>query len=331
MTPALSILELGRVKMDATRRDALEEALKLAQHAESLGIKRFWVAEHHNMPAVTTAACSVVIGYIASGTKTIRVGAGGIMLPNHAPLVIAEQFGTLETLYPGRIDLGLGRAPGTDRVTMRALRRQPSSAETFPQDVLELQAYLAPLQEGQVIEAVPGSGTEIPLWILGSSDFGAQLAAQLSLPYGFASHFAPQALDLALSLYHQNFKPSKQLQKPYTLIGVNVIAADTDEEARRLATSQQMSFADFLRNQRLPLRPPIDDIESHWNEREKQFVEQMLEVSIVGGPEKVQRELQALWERTRADEFMVVTDVFDFDKRARSFDILAEAVSQLKV
>ena len=187
MTPALSILELGRVKMNATRQDALTEALQLAQHAESLGIQRFWVAEHHNMPAVTTAACSVVIGYLASGTKSIRVGAGGIMLPNHAPLVIAEQFGTLETLYPGRIDLVLGRAPGTDRATLRALRRQPQTAETFPQDVLELQAFLEPVQPGQTIEAVPGSGTQVPLWILGSSDFGAQLAAQLGLPYGFAS------------------------------------------------------------------------------------------------------------------------------------------------
>lgn len=329
MRPKLSILELGRVKEGFTRSDAFSEALQLAQHAEQLGYARFWVAEHHNMPAVTTAACSVVIGHIASGTKKIRVGAGGIMLPNHSPLVIAEQFGTLETLFPGRIDLGLGRAPGTDRVTIRALRRQPNSAETFPQDVLELQALLGPLQPGQTIEAVPGSGTEVPLWILGSSDFGAQLAAQLGLPYGFASHFAPQALDLALSLYHQNFKPSKQQQTPYTLVGVNVVAAETDEEARRLATSQQMSFSDMLRGKRSLLQPPIDDIETYWTPAEKLHAQRMLGCSVVGNLETVTQGLKDLMERTRANELMIVSDLYDFDKRLQSLELTMKAVGQL--
>src|SRR4051794_39292618 len=224
----LSILELGRVRLGGDRRTALDEARTLAQHAEAWGYRRFWVAEHHNAPTVATAATSLVIAHVAAGTRTIRVGAGGVMLPNHAPYVIAEQFGTLATLFPGRIDLGLGRAPGTDQLTLRALRRDAGSAEHFPDDVQELQSFLAPVQPGQRIEAVPGSGTNVPLWILGSSLFGAQLAAELGLPFGFASHFAPQLLDAALTVYRQRFKPSAQLGAPYALVGVNVIAAPSD-------------------------------------------------------------------------------------------------------
>ncbi len=319
-----SILELGRVREGSDRRAALDEARDLARLAESLGYERFWVAEHHNMPTVTTAATSIVIAHIAAGTSKIRVGAGGIMLPNHAPYIIAEQFGTLETLFPGRIDLGLGRAPGTDQVTLRALRRDPQNAEYFPQDVQELQAYLAPVQPGQRIEAVPGSGTEVPLWILGSSLFGAHLAAELGLPYGFASHFAPQMLDQAIEVYRARFKPSKQAQKPYVLVGVNIIAAPTDEEARFLATSQQISFVDLFRGTRRLTQPPIDDIESYWTPQEKMQASNMLQVSIVGSPDTVKRGIEALSERTRADELMVVSDIFDPQLRRRSIEIIAD-------
>lgn len=319
-----SILELGRVREGGTRRDALDEARTLAQHAEAWGYKRLWVAEHHNMPTVTTAATSLVIQHIAAGTKHIRVGAGGIMLPNHSPYVIAEQFGTLETLFPGRIDLGLGRAPGTDQLTLRALRRDPASAENFPQDVLELQAFLAPALPGQRIEAVPGSGTNIPLWILGSSLFGARLAAQLGLPFGFASHFSPGSLDQALSIYRGHFVPSEQLGRPYALIGVNIIAADTDAEARYLATSQQMSFANLVRGARKLTQPPIDDIDSYWSPQEKAHAGQMLACSVVGDRDTVRRGIDALLDRTGADELMIVSDMYDPAKRLRSFQIISE-------
>jgi luciferase family oxidoreductase group 1 len=326
----LSILELGRVREGSDRRAALDEARELARHAEALGYRRFWVAEHHNMPAVTTAATSVVIAHVAAGTSSIRVGAGGVMLPNHAPYVIAEQFGTLATLFPDRIDLGLGRAPGTDGLTLRALRRDPAAADTFPQDVLELQGYLAPARPGQRIEAVPGSGTRVPLWILGSSLFGAQLAAELGLPYGFASHFAPQALDQALALYRERFRPSEQGRAtPYALAGLNVVAAETDAQARYLATSQQMSFADFVRGRRALLRPPIDDIASYWTPQEAAAAQQMLACSIVGGPETVREGLRAFLERTGADELMIVSDLYDPALRRRSFELIAEAAREL--
>jgi luciferase family oxidoreductase group 1 len=322
----LSILELGRVRQGGDRKDALDEARALAQHAEALGYARFWVAEHHNFPSVVTAATSVVIGHIAAGTKTIRVGAGGVMLPNHAPYVIAEQFGTLATLFPGRIDLGLGRAPGTDGATLRALRRSPDAAESFPEDVLELQHYLAPPQPGQRVEAVPGSGTNVPLWILGSSLFGAQLAAEYGLPFGFASHFAPQALDAAVSIYRARFKPSAQQARPYVLVGANVIAAETDTEARRLFTTQQMSFAGIFRGTRGVSQPPIDDIDSFWTPMEKAQLSQMLAVSVVGSLETVREGLRALVERTGADELMIVSDVFDPQLRRRSFELIAGAI-----
>ena len=320
----LSVLELGRVRQGSDRRAALDEARALGQHAERWGYKRIWVAEHHNMPTVTTAATSLVIAHIAAGTKTIRVGAGGIMLPNHAPYVIAEQFGTLETLFPGRIDLGLGRAPGTDQMTLRALRRDPANAENFPQDVLALQAFLAPVRLGQRIEAVPGSGTQVPLWILGSSLFGAQLAAELGLPYGFASHFAPQMLDAALKIYRERFKPSEQLARPYFLAGINVIAAESDDEARILATSQQMSFVDIFRGARSLTQPPIEDIEAYWTPQEKAQVAQMLGGAVIGGPDTVRAGMEAFVGRTQADELMIVSDVFDPAKRLRSFEIIAE-------
>ncbi|WP_257385621.1 LLM class flavin-dependent oxidoreductase [Tahibacter caeni] len=322
--PPISLLELGRVREGSDRRTALDDARALAREAEGWGYRRIWVAEHHNMPIVTTAATSLVIAHLAAATRTIRVGAGGIMLPNHAPYVIAEQFGTLETLFPGRIDLGLGRAPGTDQVTLRALRRDASASDHFPQDVLELQAFLAPAQPGQRIEAVPGSGTQVPLWILGSSLYGAQLAAELGLPYAFAAHFAPQALDAALRIYRERFKPSAQLQQPYALVSVNVIAAPTDAEAKFLATSQQMSFADHLRSTRRLTQPPIADIESYWSPQEKAHASQMLACSIVGNPATVREGLQALIDRTRADELMIVSDVFDPALRQRSFRMIAE-------
>lgn len=323
----LSILELGRVRQGSDRRTALEHARTLAQHAERLGFRRIWVAEHHNSPAVTTAATSVVLSHIAAGTTTIRVGAGGVMLPNHAPYVIAEQFGTLETLFPGRIDLGLGRAPGTDQMTLRALRRDPGDAENFPQDVLELQAFLAPKGEAQRIEAVPGSGTNVPLWILGSSLFGAQLAAALGLPYAFGSQFSPQALHQALDVYRATFQPSEQLQQPYAMIGVNVIAAETDAEARVLATSQQITFADMFRGMPSLLKPPVDDIESYWTAREKAQTEQMLSCSVVGSAETVRDGLNQLVADTKADELMIVSDLFDFNKRVRSLEITAQAAT----
>ena len=323
----LSVLELGRVREGGTRRDALDEARQLAGHVEALGYRRIWVAEHHNTPTVTTAATSLVIAHLAAGTSTIRVGSGGIMLPNHAPYVIAEQFGTLATLFPGRIDLGLGRAPGTDLQTLAALRRQPADAEHFPQDVLELQAFLAPVVAGQRIEAVPGSGTAVPIYILGSSLFGAQLAAELGLPFGFASHFSPLQLDAALAIYRGRFKPSATLAAPHAMVGVNVIAAGTDAEARRLATTQQMSFTNLLRGVKHLTQPPIDDIDGYWLPHEKAHALQMLAVTVVGSVDTVRRGLERLLERTRADELIVVSDVYDFPTRLRSFELIAQAAA----
>lgn len=321
----LSILDLAFVPEGASPGDALRRSLDLAQHAERWGYHRFWLAEHHNMIGIASAATAVVIGYVAGGTRTIRVGAGGIMLPNHAPLVIAEQFGTLESLYPGRIDLGLGRAPGTDQLTLRALRRNPFSGDTFPQDVEELRSYFAPVQEGQAIQAVPGAGLEVPLWILGSSLFGAQLAAALGLPYAFASHFAPAALMQALSIYRRDFQPSTPLDRSYAMAGVNVIAADTDAQARRLFTSAQQQFTNLLRGTRGRLRPPIDDIDTYWTPPEKQQASAMLAVSFVGGPETVRAGLQRFVDETGVDEVIVASAIYDHAARLRSYEILADA------
>ncbi|CAN5227339.1 LLM class flavin-dependent oxidoreductase [soil metagenome] len=320
----LSILDLVPVVQGSTPREALHASLDLAQHAERVGFHRFWVAEHHNMAGIASAATSVVIGYLAGGTKKIRVGAGGIMLPNHSPLQIAEQFGTLEALYPGRIDLGLGRATGTDQITLRAMRRDPRASEEFPRDVQELQALFEPVLEGQIIQAVPGGGLRVPLWILGSSTFGAQLAALLGLPYAFASHFAPAALHDALAMYRRRFTPSEQLDKPHVMLGVNVVAADTDEEARHLFTSLQQAFTDLHRGTRGLQKPPIDDIESYWTPAEKTATSAMLSQAVVGSPETVRAGLTRFSESTNADELMIVSSVFDHEKRKRSFEIVAD-------
>jgi luciferase family oxidoreductase group 1 len=321
----LSILDLVRVTEDTDARGALDNARDVAVHAEAWGYRRIWVAEHHNMPGIASAATSIVIGHIAAGTKTIRVGAGGIMLPNHAPYVIAEQFGTLARLFPGRIDLGLGRAPGTDQLTLRALRRTAEAAENFPQDVLEVQAFLAPAGPNQRIRAIPAAGTEVPLWILGSSNFGAMLAAELGLPYAFASHFAPELLIPALQIYRSRFKPSEQLERPYAMVGVNIIAAGSDDEARRLATTQQMSFTNIFRGARGLSQPPIDDIERYWSPAEKTQAMSMLARSIVGSPDTVRTGIDALVAETAADELMIVSDVYDHAKRLRSFELIADA------
>jgi luciferase family oxidoreductase group 1 len=320
----LSVLDLVPVVEGATPREALINSLDLARHAERFGYHRFWVAEHHNMPAIASAATAVVIGYLAGGTTTIRVGAGGIMLPNHAPLIIAEQFGTLASLYPGRIDLGLGRAPGTDEKTLRALRRNPEDAAHFPHDVQELQAFLAPVADVQRIQAVPGGGLEVPLWILGSSTYGAQLAAMLGLPYAFASHFAPDALMDAIAIYRARFTPSKQLDRPYVMAGINVVAADTDAEARRLFTTVQQAFANIGRGRPALVKPPIDDIESFWSPEEKVRASHMLRYAIAGGPASVRDGVRRFIDMTGADELMVVANIYDHNARVRSYEVLAE-------
>ena len=326
--PILSILDLVRVTETADARAALDNARDLARYAEDRGYQRFWVAEHHNMPGIASAATSIVVAHIAAGTQRIRVGAGGIMLPNHAPIIIAEQFGTLAQLFPGRIDLGFGRAPGTDQVTLRALRRPFTGADTFPQDVLELQAYFAPAHPEQRIQAVPATGTGVPLWILGSSTYGAQLAAELGLPYAFASHFAPDQLLPALSIYRSRFKPSEQLARPHAMVGVNIIAADSDHEARRLATTQQMSFTDMFRGARGVSRKPIDDIETYWSPMEKVQVNQMLARSIIGSPQTVRTGIDALIAETGADELMIVSDIYDHEARLHSYELIADSVAR---
>lgn len=321
----ISILELVRVTEETDAATALHNARDLAIHAERCGYRRIWVAEHHNMEGIASAATSLVIAHMASGTRTIRVGAGGIMLPNHAPYIIAEQFGTLAQLYPGRIDLGLGRAPGTDQVTVRAMRRAPGAAERFPQDVLELQSYLAPAQPGQGIIAVPAAGTEVPLWILGSSQFGAMLAAELGLPYAFASHFAPDLLLPALEIYRSRFKPSARLERPYAMAGINIIAADTDAEAKRLATTQQMSFADLFAGRRNLGQRPIDDIDAYWSPVEKAQAMRMLARSVYGSPETVRTGLNDFVAETGVDEVIVVSDVYHHPARLKSIELIAAA------
>jgi len=324
----LSVLDLAPVPLGSTPRDALRNTLDLAQHAESWGYRRFWLAEHHNMVGIASAATAVVIGHVARGTRTIRVGAGGVMLPNHAPLIVAEQFGTLETLYPGRIDLGLGRAPGTDQRTARALRRDPDAADTFPRDVQEVLALLGPLQPGQVVQAVPGTGTGVPVWILGSSLFGAQLAAMLGLPYAFASHFAPDALMQALDVYRSRFQPSEQWDRPHAMVGANVVAADSDAEARRLFTSLQQQFANMVRGTRGQLPPPVDDIEAYWSAHERLQASRMLACSFVGSAATVREGLAAFAEATKADEIIVASAIHDHAARLRSYEVLAESWRQ---
>ncbi|UFH57032.1 LLM class flavin-dependent oxidoreductase [Spirosoma sp. KNUC1025] len=319
-----SILDLSPIVAGNTAAQALHNTLNLAQHAEQLGYNRFWVAEHHSMPGVASAATSVVIGYVAGGTKTIRVGSGGIMLPNHSPLVIAEQFGTLESLYPGRIDLGLGRAPGSDQATARALRRNATGPDTFPQDVVELQQYFQPDDSNQFVQAVPGNGLNVPIWILGSSLFGAQLAALLGLPYAFASHFAPNDLMQALSVYRAKFKPSEQLEKPYAMVAVNVIAADTDREAERLFTSMKQQFLAIRRGKARQMQPPVDSMDDLWSEFEQAGVEQALRFSAVGSPDTVLRKLTSIIEQTQANELIISAPIFDHEARKYSLTLTAQ-------
>jgi len=320
-----SILDLAPIPAGYSAADALRNSLHLAQHAERLNFKRYWLAEHHNMPGIASAATSIVIGHIAQGTSTIRVGSGGIMLPNHSPLIIAEQFGTLATLFPGRIDLGLGRAPGSDQVTARAMRRDLAmSAETFPQDVLELQSYFEDSIPGQQIRAVPGEGLRVPLYILGSSLFGAQLAAALGLPFAFASHFAPDALMQALAIYREQFEPSPTLDAPYAMVAVNIIAADSDAEARRQFTSAQQSFVNLRRGHPGKVPAPIDDINSFWTPFERAQVEHSLSCSFVGTADTVAQQLTPLLERTRPDELIVAAHFHDHGARMRSIQIAAE-------
>ncbi len=320
-----SVLDLSPIIAGGDAGLAFRNSLDLAQHAERWGYNRYWLAEHHNMPGIASAATAVVIGHVAGGTRTIRVGSGGIMLPNHAPLVIAEQFGTLESLYPGRIDLGLGRAPGTDMRTAQALRRYlQGGADNFPHDVVELQAWLQPAKPGQAVRAVPGAGLNIPIWILGSSLFGAQLAAMLGLPFAFASHFAPDDLIEALEIYRREFKPSAQLARSYAMAGISVVAADTDAQAQRLFTSLQQQFINLRRGMPGPLQPPVDSMEDRSSPMERAGVQHAMRRAQVGSPETVRRGIDAFIKETGIDELMIAGQIFDHQARLRSFEIAAE-------
>jgi luciferase family oxidoreductase group 1 len=320
-----SILDLAPITEGDDAADALRKAADLARHGEAWGYHRYWLAEHHNMPGIASAATAVVIGHVAGVTKSIRVGAGGIMLPNHAPLVIAEQFGTLASLYPGRIDLGLGRAPGTDQVTMRALRRNTAAdIDSFPQDVIELLSYLGPADSNRPIQAVPGQGTDVPVWILGSSLYGAQLAALLGLPYAFASHFAPADLVSAIALYRERFQPSQYLDKPYLMLGLNVVAADTDAEAQRLFTSVQQAVINLRSGRPGRLPPPIDNIDAILDGRAQMILDRVLECAVVGSHESVAAGLQDFIAAHRPDELMLTAQIFDHAKRLRSFEIVSQ-------
>jgi len=318
-----SILDLAPVVEGSDAAQAFRNTLDLAQHAEGWGYRRYWLAEHHNMPGIASAATAVLVGYVAGGTKTIRVGSGGVMLPNHAPLQVAEQFGTLASLYPGRIDLGLGRAPGTDQPTAKALRRYFDNAEQFPRDVQELLHYFQPVQPGQEVRAVPGAGLDVPVWLLGSSLFSAQLSAAMGLPFAFASHFAPDAMDQALALYHRDFRPSSYLSQPHAMLALNVVAADTDAEAKRLFTTAQQSFVNLRRGRPGLIPPPIDDIETYWQPHEKAGVERALACSVVGDRDTVHRGVETFIDRHRPDELLLVANVFDHQARLRSFEIAA--------
>lgn len=320
-----SILDLATITQGNTAADAFRNGLDLAQKAEQLGYKRFWLAEHHNMESIASSATSVLIGYIAAGTSTIRVGSGGIMLPNHAPLVIAEQFGTLASLYPGRIDLGVGRAPGTDQVTARALRRERvETVQDFPDDVEELLKYFSLENKRGRVRAIPGEGLDIPVWILGSSLFSAELAAKMGLPYAFASHFAPTYFEEALALYRKNFQPSEYLKAPYVMACVNVMAADTDKEAEFLATSFYQLALGMIRGTRNPLPPPVENMENHWMPHEAAAVQQMMSYTFVGGPQSIQVGLQVFVDQHQLDEVMIVSHIYNHEARLRSYGIVAD-------
>lgn len=324
----ISVLDLAPIVVGGTAADSFRNTLDLARHAEKWGYHRYWLAEHHSMPGIASSATSLVIGYVAAGTEKIRVGSGGIMLPNHAPLVIAEQFGTLESMYPGRIDLGLGRAPGSDQPAARALRRGlGSSGDDFPELLDELRSYLQPSSASgpMAVRAIPGEGLNIPIWLLGSSDFSARLAALLGLPFAFASHFAPDYILQALDIYRSTFRPSEALAKPYVMIGMNVIAADTDEEARKLATSQEQQFLNLIRGRTGQLNPPVESMEPLWSSHEKAIVRKQLSYSVVGNKETVRQMLPSFLAETQADELIVTAQIYDHQARLRSYEILAEA------
>ncbi|ARJ41423.1 luciferase family oxidoreductase [Pantoea alhagi] len=328
----LSVLDLAPIPQGASPRDAFHASLALAQQAEELGFHRYWLAEHHNMTGIASAATSVLIGYLAANTKTLRLGSGGIMLPNHAPLVIAEQFGTLESLYPGRIDLGLGRAPGSDQRTMMALRRyqNPNMVDSFPEDVETLIAWFDAEKDAQPpVQPVPGLGLKIPVWLLGSSLYSAQLAAKLGLPFAFASHFAPDLLFQALHMYRENFQPSARLDKPYAIVCINIVAADSEREARFLFTSMQQQFINLRRGQPGPLPPPVENMDHLWTPSEQYGVQQALSMSVVGDLTKVQHGLAALIRETQADEIMVNGQIFDSQARLRSFELAMQAARSL--
>ena len=322
----LSVLDLSPIVQGGDAGQSFACSLDLARQAARLGYRRYWLAEHHNMPGIASAATAVALAHIGGGTKTIRIGAGGIMLPNHAPLMIAEQFGTLASLFPGRVDLGLGRAPGTDQLTAQALRRHlAGGADSFPNDVVELLHYFQPAKPGQAVRAVPGAGLEVDVWILGSSTFGAQLAAMLGLPYAFASHFAPAELDRALAIYRERFQPSPRLARPYVMAAATVIAADTDAEARRLFSSLQQSFVALRTGMPGPLPPPVDDMDSRLDPQAKYMLSQALSCAVIGSAQTVKTGLAAFIERTGADEVMVTASIFDHAARLRSFEIVADA------
>lgn len=325
-----SVLDLAPICAGGDAGLAFRNSLDLARHAEKWGFHRFWLAEHHNIPGIASAATAVVIGHVAAGTSSIRVGSGGIMLPNHAPLVIAEQFGTLEALFPGRVDLGLGRAPGGDQLTARALRRNlASSGDTFPQDVMELQGYFRKSEERQLLRAIPGNGMEIPLYLLGSSDFSARLAAELGLPFAFASHFAPDYLRTALDLYRRNYRPSLENPKPHAIVGVNVFAAATDEEARLLFTSLQQQFLNLIRGVPGLLQPPVSDMAMRWGPGEEGHVRRMTHYSLVGSPETLRRRVEEILQETQADELIATAQIFDHAARLESFRIFSEVMESI--
>ena len=324
----LSILDLAPITEGGIAADALHNARDLARHAEGWGYKRFWMAEHHSMPGIASAATSVALAYVAEGTTSIRVGAGGIMLPNHAPLQIAEQFGTLESLWPGRIDLGLGRAPGTDQAAAYALRRNLNADVTqFPRDVVELMSYLKPDTPGQRVRAIPGEGLDIPIWILGSSLFGAQLAAHLGLPYAFASHFAPDQMMEAIHVYRETFKPSEQLDRPYVMLGYNAFAADTDEEAALLASSMMQAFVNLRSGMPTRLPPPVEGYYENLYPPQRRIIDHVLACSAIGGPDKVKAAIEAFVAETKADELMITAQMHDHAKRLRSFELVAGLIS----
>ncbi|QMV44190.1 LLM class flavin-dependent oxidoreductase [Cohnella cholangitidis] len=330
---AFSVLDLASIVQGSTAAVSFRNTLDLAQHAEQWGYRRFWLAEHHSMPGIASSATSVVIGHVAAGTSTIRVGSGGIMLPNHAPLVIAEQFGTLESLYPNRIDLGLGRAPGSDQAASRVLRRGlGAGGEDFPALLSELRAYFDPSigTAGNIVRAIPGEGLNVPIWLLGSSGFSAQLAGQLGLPFAFASHFAPDYLIPALEIYRGNFRPSAALAKPYVMVGLNVTAADTEQAAKRLATSQQQAFLNMIRGRFGQLPPPVDSMDGLWSPQEEAALQRQFGYAVVGDKAQLIDRLQSVVRETGADELIIASQIFDHQARLRSFEIIADARQELR-